>query len=143
MTLRLNQVPGTGHAGMARWCITDDAGAPLGEVYASNRASWEAVGGPVSFETRYVVTIGEMQLTGPTLARTMRALAAVLEHSAGYVIDPTVPDGSDALCLRVIPEGQRSTIRLDPTSTPIDGVPIVTRPLTRPLTPPVKEYRTA
>jgi hypothetical protein len=126
VTLRLNQVPGTGHGGMARWGITDDAGAPLGEVYASNRASWEATDGPVTYETRYVVTIGEMQLTGPTLARTMRALAAVLEHSAGYVIDPTVPEESDTLCLRVIPEGHQSTIRLDEAATtPIDGIAVV------------------
>lgn len=131
MTLRLTPTPGSDQ-GTARWDITDDAGAPIGEVHASNRATWDTTSGPVTNETRYVAGIGDLQVTGPTLARTMRAVAAILEHAAGYAVadDPTEPaPAPDTPCLRVFPEERRSTIRLDEaTSTPINGIKMTAAP---------------
>jgi hypothetical protein len=70
-----------------------------------------------------------VHLTGPTLARTMTAVAAVLEHAAGYVVvdEPAPPWAPPGPYSRVIPAAEQTPIRVDEAaSTPVDGIP--TRP---------------
>lgn len=112
MTLRLTPVYTLLGAWMGRWRITGDGGAPIGEVYQ------------VAGEKRCIAVAADVELAGPTLARTMTALTAVLEHAAGYIVVDD-PSAADVPCSRVIRADEQAPIRVDEhTSTPVMGVPM-------------------